>query len=170
MPRSDRRQFVLAIDLGSSGPKVALVADDGEMVAHARERVETFFLPEGGAEQDPDQWWRACTDGVRKVLDVARPPIEDVIGVTCTGQWSVTVPVDRAGKPLMRAVHWMDSRGAPYTARRDRRTGEGGRLRGAQIIALAASDRGRAGAFGQRCPGARSVHQARLPRGLSADA
>ena len=54
MPRSDRRQFVLAIDLGSSGPKVALVADDGEMVAHARERVETFFLPGGGAEQDPD--------------------------------------------------------------------------------------------------------------------
>jgi xylulokinase len=115
VPRSDRRQFVLAIDLGSSGPKIALVADDGQMVAHAREHTETYFLPEGGVEQDPEDWWRACTTGVRKVLDMARPPIEDVIGVTCTGQWSVTVPVDRTGKPLMRAVHWMDSRGAPYT-------------------------------------------------------
>ena len=84
VPRSDRRQFVLAIDLGSSGPKVALVADDGGMVAHVAERVDTFFLPGGGAEQDPDQWWRACTDGVRKVLEIARPAVEDVIGVTCT--------------------------------------------------------------------------------------
>jgi xylulokinase len=105
----------VAIDLGSSGPKVALVADNGEMVAHARERVETFFLPGGGAEQDPADWWRACTDGVRQVLKTAQPAVEDVIGITCTGQWSVTVPVDRDGKPLMRAVHWMDSRGAPYT-------------------------------------------------------
>jgi xylulokinase len=108
-------KWVLAIDLGSSGPKVALVSDRGEMVAHARETVPTYFLPEGGAEQDPDDWWRAITRGVRQVLDAARAPIDDVIGVTCTGQWSVTVPVDGAGRPLMRAVHWMDSRGAAYT-------------------------------------------------------
>ncbi len=93
------------------------MADDGQMVAHAREHVETYFLPAGGVEQDPDDWWRACTAGVREVLEIARPPIDDVIGVTCTGQWAVTVPVDRSGQALMRAIHWMDSRGAPYTRR-----------------------------------------------------
>jgi xylulokinase len=108
-------KYVLAIDLGSSGPKVALVSDRGEMVAHARETVPTHFLSDGGAEQDPDDWWRAITTGVRQVLDATRLPVGDVIGVTCTGQWSVTVPVDGAGHHLMRAVHWMDTRGAKYT-------------------------------------------------------
>ncbi len=148
MPRSDRRQFVLAIDLGSSGPKVALVADDGEMVAHAREHIETHFLPGGGVEQDPEDWWRACTDGVRQVLDIARPPLDDVIGVTCTGQWSVTVPVDRGGKPLMRAVHWMDSR-CPLHARSHGRPGQGCRLWSPQARPLAAPHRRRAGSLGQ---------------------
>lgn len=85
------------------------------MVAHARERVQTFYLPAGGAEQDPDEWWRAVTAGVHTVIAAAGVPKDDIIGVTCTGQWSVTVPVDRAGKHLMRAVHWTDSRGGPYT-------------------------------------------------------
>ena len=115
MSSSPRPQYVLAIDLGTSGPKVAIVSERGEMVAHARETVPTYFLADGGAEQDPDDWWRAITAGVQQVLASARPPTDDVIGIICTGQWSVTVPVDAAGRPLMRAVHWMDSRGTRYT-------------------------------------------------------
>jgi xylulokinase len=35
--------------------------------------------------------------------------------VSCSTQWSVTVPVDRDGNHLANAVHWMDARGAQYT-------------------------------------------------------
>lgn len=39
------------------------------------------------------------------------------MAVSCAKpEWLVTVPVDCAGRPLMNAVHWTDSReAAPYT-------------------------------------------------------
>ncbi len=50
---------VLAVDLGTGGPKVAVVAESGRIVAHAAEPVPLHLLDGGGAEQDPDDWWSA---------------------------------------------------------------------------------------------------------------
>ena len=55
---------VLAIDLGSGGPKVAVVSENGTIVAHAREPIATIFVPGDGAEQDPHEWWQAVTKAV----------------------------------------------------------------------------------------------------------
>lgn len=107
-------KYILAIDLGSGGPKVGIVDQEGSVVASAVEHVEIIFLPKGGAEQDPHAWWRAISLAAKRVLKDANIPPESIIAVTCTSQWSVTVPVDENGEPLMNAIHWMDSRGAPY--------------------------------------------------------
>jgi xylulokinase len=106
---------VLAIDLGSGGPKVAVVSETGRILSHASESVLSLFTPGGGAEQDPADWWRAVDKAVRAALEGPEVDRNQIVAVSCTGQWSVTVPVDRDGRALMNAVHWMDSRGAPYT-------------------------------------------------------
>jgi xylulokinase len=113
-PTNDER-CVLAIDLGSGGPKVAIVTERGEILSHARARVSTLFVEGGGAEQDPNAWWAAVNEAVTSAL--AHPDVDRsrIVAVSCTGQWSVTAPVDASGQPLMNAVHWMDSRGAPDT-------------------------------------------------------
>ena len=49
-------RYALAIDLGSGGLKAAIVADSGEVVASAQEKITTYLLPRGGAEQDPADW------------------------------------------------------------------------------------------------------------------
>lgn len=108
-------QYVLAIDLGSGGPKVVLVSSRGELVASTRRTTRTILLPDGGAEQDPEDWWQAITSGAREILAQRLVPAENIVAVSCSTQWSVTVPVDRAGHHLTNAVHWMDTRGAPYT-------------------------------------------------------
>ena len=100
---------VLAVDLGTGGPKVAIVSESGRIVSHATEPVPLHLLDSGGAEQDPDDWWTAiCTAAHRALADAG--PV-DLVGVGCTAQWSGTVAVDGTGEPLMRAVIWMDSRG-----------------------------------------------------------
>ncbi|MEX0679515.1 MAG: FGGY-family carbohydrate kinase [Pirellulales bacterium] len=109
--------YVLAIDLGSSGPKVALVSERGEIAARASGTTLTRNTPDGGGEQDPDDWWRAIGDCARQVLGEGRVPLERVLAVSCATQWSVTVPVDEQGSHLMNAIHWSDSRGAVHTAR-----------------------------------------------------
>ena len=104
--------YVLAVDLGTGGPKVALVSPRGRIVAHAYVHVPLRLLVDGGAEQDPALWWEAVVAATREVLDSRAAPVDAIAGIGCTSQWSGTVAVDGAGEPLRPAVIWMDSRGA----------------------------------------------------------
>lgn len=107
--------LVLAIDLGSGGPKLALVSADGVLHARAGGCVSTTLIPGGGAEQDPEEWWDSITRGVRQLLQDAPDARDQIVAISCATQWSVTVPVDTDGRAIGNAIHWMDSRGAPYT-------------------------------------------------------
>ncbi len=112
----DATQHVLAIDLGTSGPKVALVDRSGAIAAWHFEPIGLTLLPGGGAEQDPGEWWSAIVTGVRAVMDEAGSGIGDIAAVACTAQWSGTVAVDAAGEHIGNAIIWMDSRGAQLVA------------------------------------------------------
>jgi xylulokinase len=105
---------VFAIDLGTSGPKVALVSTEGEILGCEFEPNTFELLPRGGAEQRPEDWWSAIVQASRRLLDGVRFPPEKIVAVSCTSQWSGTVAVGRDGQPLMNAIIWMDARGAPY--------------------------------------------------------
>lgn len=107
-------EHVLAIDLGTGGPKAALVTPEGRITAHEFEPTPLVLLGEGGAEQDPDGWWAAITTAVRRLLAGGHADPADILAVSVTSQWSGTVAVDEAGQHLYPAVIWMDSRGAPY--------------------------------------------------------
>ena len=110
-------RYVLAIDLGSSSNKAAIVADTGEVIARKDEAVTTYILPNGGAEQDPHEWWHGTIKAAQKVVKASGIPPKDIVAVSCDSQWSVVVPVDEHCKPLMRAIHWLDQRGGRYNRR-----------------------------------------------------
>lgn len=109
-----RDRYVLAIDLGTGGPKVGLVHQDGRVICSASAPVQLFFLPRGGAEHDPAEWWSTITSCARKVIRESAVPPAQIIAVAVTSMWSVTVPVDENGEPLMNAISWMDGRGGQY--------------------------------------------------------
>ncbi len=104
--------YVLAIDLGTSGPKAALVDTNGRIIDFETTRIQTFFLQDGGVEQDPHEWWAAIKDVIRGLLDRARISRSAILGISCSCQWGCTVAVDTQGRPLMNAISWMDPRGA----------------------------------------------------------
>lgn len=110
----DGPAHILAIDMGTSAAKAALVASDGQITGTAQRPIATEHLPGGGAEQDPEQWWRAAGEASREALKRSGLAPESVIAVRCTTQWAVTVPVDGAGRALSPAISWMDTRGGPY--------------------------------------------------------
>jgi xylulokinase len=110
-------EHVLAIDLGTGGPKVALVALDGTVTDHDRDTTALLLGPGGAAEQDPDDWWRSITAAVRRLMGRAAVPADGIVAVCVTAQWSGTVAVGADGTALMNAIIWMDSRGARYIGR-----------------------------------------------------
>ncbi len=108
------KKFILAIDHGTSGPKVAIVSTHGDVLEWAFEEVPLHLFKGGGAEQDPDDWWNAIKKMSKKVIDSGCVPVEDIVGVCNSSQWSGTVAVGKDGNHLMNSVIWMDTRGAPY--------------------------------------------------------
>lgn len=104
---------VLTIDLGTSGPKAAVVSDDGIVVGSARASIRTRFLPGGGAEQDAESVWTATIEACTGALADAAVDPSSFVAVVGSAQYSSIVPVAADGSPVGDMVLWMDSRGAP---------------------------------------------------------
>jgi len=107
-------KYVLSIDLGTSGSKAAIVSVHGDVVDFDFEAVPLILLPDGGAEQKPDDWWQAVMATSKRLLARRSVPVEDIVAIAASTQWAGTVAVDREGNPLMNAIIWMDMRGAKY--------------------------------------------------------
>jgi len=103
--------YILAIDLGTGGPKVSLVGQRGDIAASQIESVDVQLLPKGGAEQNPAQIWNAIKTACKGVIGSSGLPAEAIIGVICCSQYVSIVPVDENGQPLMNMILWMDRRG-----------------------------------------------------------
>ena len=69
-------RYVLAIDLGTSALKVALVAMTGEVVAAEEESHRCELLPGGGAEQDPEGWWALISQVSSRLMAETRMTAE----------------------------------------------------------------------------------------------
>jgi xylulokinase len=111
-PTESTAPHVLAVDLGTGGPKVAVLASTGRVVAHAFQAVGIDLTDDGGAEQSPQAWWAAIVASARQALAESGVAPADIVGIGCTSQWSGTVPVDGSGAAIGPAITWMDSRGA----------------------------------------------------------
>lgn len=109
---------VFTIDLGTGGPKVALVSLSGEVLDHEHRRVEIKILPGGGAIEDPDLWWSAIVESAGEIAKRATVEPARIVAVACTGQWGSTVPVDRAGQACGPCMLWLDQRGGALAAKR----------------------------------------------------
>ncbi len=111
-------RHLLTIDLGTSGPKVAVVADDGRLVGAARGSVRTAHGPRGAAEQDAESVWRVTVEAAREALSMATVNPSSIAAVVASAQYSSIVPVAADGKPVGPMITWMDHRGSPKRLRR----------------------------------------------------
>ena len=114
-PREHR--FVLAVDLGTGGPKVGLVSVTGHIVWQDHLHLATRHLPDGGAVQDATEWWRLVSDATRRAIAAGVVRREAIVAVSCTAQWGSTIPVDALGQPVGDCVMWQDTRGGRHARR-----------------------------------------------------
>ena len=106
--RSTASTHVLALDLGTSRIKVALVNEALRVVASASTSHPTFTQAAGMAEQRTEDWLEGIGSAVAVALaSLSSPAIIDAI--VLTAQMPTLVALSETG-PLDRAVTWQDSR------------------------------------------------------------
>ncbi|NJM52178.1 MAG: hypothetical protein HC846_01570, partial [Blastocatellia bacterium] len=99
----------LGIDIGTSGSRAVVIDERGKVVASATAIHEDFASPEiGWAEQNPDDWWRACREVIGKVLQIVKA--EEISAIGFSGQMHGSVFLDEADKAIRPALLWCDQR------------------------------------------------------------
>jgi xylulokinase len=104
---------VLALDLGTSSLKAALVPTSGGVLAMASDDLTTTRPATGAAEQDPASWWSATATAVRQ-LRAAVHPWPDVRAIAVTGQMHGVVLRGADGRVLRPCLTWADERGGRH--------------------------------------------------------
>lgn len=118
MEANRRNQFVLAVDLGTSGCKCALVGLDGVVQKWTSRSIPLHIVDGIGAEQAPEDWWNAFLSAARELIAMLPGNHGGIAAICCSCQGECTVAVNEAGQPLHRAMLWIDMRGGEAIRRR----------------------------------------------------
>ena len=102
--------YLLGIDIGTSGTKTVLFDETGKTITSALEEYPLYQPNIGWAEQDPEDWWKASCDGIRKVLAKSGVNPADISGIGLSGQMHGMVLLDAENKVLRRSIIWCDQR------------------------------------------------------------
>lgn len=100
--------YYIGIDIGTSGTKVALFDEMGNLKASHTAEYPLYQPHNGWAEQEPADWWQATAEGLRAVTAVV--PADQIAGVGLSGQMHGLVMLDEEGKVLRRSIIWCDQR------------------------------------------------------------
>ena len=101
----------LGIDTGTGGTRALIIDKRGRLKASATEDHVQFKSPQPGwAEQDPHDWWRACTRATQSALGRAGIGSERIACVGFSGQMHGAVMLDRQDEVIRPAIIWCDQR------------------------------------------------------------
>lgn len=108
----EEKIYAIAYDIGTTGVKTCLfrIGDTIELIAAANEGYNLYVMPNGGAEQDPDEWWDAMCHTTKEVLKKSGIPAESISGISFCSQMQGLVLVDKDGRQVRRAMSYMDQR------------------------------------------------------------
>jgi xylulokinase len=103
--------YLLGIDVGTGGTRALILDEKGRVISSATEDHRAFVSPQiGWAEQDPNDWWRACGVAVRNALAQAKLRGDQISCVGLSGQMHGAVLLDEQGRVVRPALIWCDVR------------------------------------------------------------
>ena len=100
----------LAIDVGTTGLKVGLVEDSGNILGVEYTEYPISSPQPGYAEQDPEAWWQGLVKGCKNLKERFPQEFSSLAGIGICGQMHTQVYLDSEYRVLRPAITWMDQR------------------------------------------------------------
>ena len=101
---------ILAFDLGTTALKCALHDLNGNVIAKASEEYQLITPDADSVEMEVETYWQAFKSTVAKVLKESGVNPAEIKALGVSAQGETLILVDRDGKPLRRAIVWLDNR------------------------------------------------------------
>ena len=109
------RQYLLAIDQGTSSSRSVIYDERADVVASAQQEFRQIYPKPGWVEHDPEEIWASVRQVTREALASAGITMREIAGIGITNQRETTVVWDRrSGECIYNAIVWQDRRTAAY--------------------------------------------------------
>ena len=109
-------QYLLGLDVGTSGAKALLCDERGGVLATALAEYPLSTPRPLWSEQNPADWWRGTREAIQAVLKTAGADGSQVTALGLTGQMHGAVFLDARDKVIRPALLWNDQRTAAECA------------------------------------------------------
>lgn len=108
---------LIGIDVGTTATKAVLIGADGMLLARYSNPHPTHRPAPGFAEQDPADWMSGVVGALTTFAD--EHDLGGLAGIGLCSQVNTHVFVDGAGRPVLPAIVWQDTRAAAVAAELD---------------------------------------------------
>ena len=98
----------IGVDLGTSAVKLLLVDEKGAILNTVSKEYPLDFPHPGWSEQKPEDWMKACMEGIPELLE--NRDAGEVAGISVAGQMHGLVILDEADRVIRPAILWNDGR------------------------------------------------------------
>jgi xylulokinase len=109
--------YLLGIDLGTTGLKVSLFAEDGALTDSQSCEYPLLTPQTGYVEQDPEAWWQGFVSAIQHLRTAHPEPFSCIVGIGLCGQMHTQVYLDQNDRILRPAITWMDQRSSDIVTR-----------------------------------------------------
>lgn len=107
------KNFVLAMDQGTTSSRSIIFDREGNIRASAAQEFEQIYPRPGWVEHDPEAIWRTQIETARAAIVQAKITADEIAAIGITNQRETTVLWERAtGRPIHNAIVWQCRRTA----------------------------------------------------------
>lgn len=112
------RDYILAIDQGTTNSRAMLFHRSGRVISSYDQPLTQFFPRDGWVEQNPDQMVAHTIRCVNEVIQASGVGIDAIACIGLTNQRETTIVWEKStGKPIYPAIVWQDRRTAAFCER-----------------------------------------------------
>ena len=109
------KQYLLAMDQGTTSCRAIIFSSDGAMIGTAQKEFTQIFPQDGWVEHDPTEIWATQIGVAHEALAKTGLDGKDIAAIGITNQRETTVVWDRhTGRPIYNAIVWQCRRTADY--------------------------------------------------------
>lgn len=104
------KEYVIGIDIGTSGCKSIIVDNEGNVIASSVEEYPLYTPQPGWAEQEPIDWWNATLKTIQEVIKKSSISANSIKSIGLSGQMHGLVALDKNYNVIRPAILWNDQR------------------------------------------------------------
>lgn len=113
----------LGLDMGTTGVKAAVFTPTGDMLGSGLAEYTLETPSPDIVELETEQYWLSAKKAIAEAVEKAKIRPDDIRALSVTGQAETLIFLDPAGKPVRKAIVWLDNRAKEEAAELEKRFG-----------------------------------------------